>query len=468
MIVSKANDYDLIVVGGGPGGYSAAIRASQLGLKTALVEKADLGGVCLNWGCIPTKALLHCAELVHDIQQAGQYGIDVSINSIDIGAVVNHSRTTADRLSKGVSYLMQKNHVDVVRGAASLKARGVLQVALANGNARDFRSPHIVIATGASLRVLPGLDSNDEHIWTAREAMTPRTVPSSLVIIGAGAIGVEFASFYADMGAKVTLVESADRILPTEDEEMSARMTKALSSRGINCLTHTMFSGVTSTAEGASVTVMQGDVAQTLQCERLLLAVGVTANTHGLGLDTLGIALNQGFIHTDDYGATNVVGVYAIGDVAGAPWLAHKAVHEGVVCVEKIAGLDPKSARQRLVPGCIYARPQVASIGLTEAAARKLGKDIKVGRYDLKANGKALASGHSDGMVKVILDEVSGELLGAHMIGHGVSEQIQGYAIAMGAEITAHEFDEIIFPHPTQSEAMHEALLDASGLAINQ
>lgn len=466
--MSNANDYDLIVIGGGPGGYSAAIRGSQLGLKTALVEKADLGGVCLNWGCIPTKALLHCAELLHDIRLANRYGIDASVNTVDIGAMVAHSRETAERLSKGVAYLMQKNSIDVLQGHGVVKERGVLHVTLANGNSKDFRSPHIVIATGARLRLLPGLDASDDCIWTAREAMVPTKIPASLVIIGAGAIGVEFASFYADLGAKVTLVEGADRILPTEDEEISARMAKALSSRGIECLTQTLFDGVV-TAEGeATVTVRQGDKRQILTCERLLIAVGVEANTQDLGLEQLGVALDRGFIKTNVHGATNLAGLYAIGDVAGAPWLAHKAVHEGVACVENIAGLHSKPAGERLVPGCIYARPQVASIGMTESAARESGRPVKIGRHDLQANGKALASGHGNGLVKVILDDVTGEILGAHMIGHGVSEQIQGYAIAMGGEITAHEFEEVIFPHPTQSEAMHEALLDASGIAINQ
>ena len=466
--MSKANDYDLIVIGGGPGGYTAAIRGSQLGLKTALVEKATLGGVCLNWGCIPTKALLHCAEVIHDIQQAASFGITATIDNIDIAAVVAHSRQTAERLSKGVAFLMRKNQIDVLSGTASIAERGVLHVDLENGNARTCRSRHIIIATGASLRLLPGLETDNDRIWTAREAMMPGKIPESLVIIGAGAIGVEFASFYADMGTQVTLVEAADRILPTEDDEISARMLKALSARGISCLTNTLCDGVTTDDQQATVELRSADNTQRLLCERLLVAVGVTANTDGLGIEELGVTVNEGFISTDADGATNVSGLYAIGDVSGPPWLAHKAVHEGIACVEKIAGLHPKPAGERLVPGCIYARPQIASIGLTETAARKAGKAIKVGRYDLQANGKALASGHGHGMVKVILDEVSGELLGAHMIGHGVSEQIQGYAIAMGAEITENEFDEIIFPHPTQSEAMHEALLDANGLAINQ
>ena len=466
--MSKENDYDLMVVGGGPGGYTAAIRASQLGLKTALVERAELGGVCLNWGCIPTKALLHCAELVHDIQNASRYGIDATLHKVDIGAMVGHSRKTAERLSKGVAYLMQKNRIDVLTGQATLTGKGQLQVDDGASGVRTYRSPHIILATGASLRALPGLDPREPAVWSARDAMVPDELPASLVVIGAGAIGVEFASFYADLGCQVTLVEGAERILPTEDAEISARMARSLGSRGIVCLTSTFYDSAVVRDDHVDVTVTSNGGSQTVTAERVLVAVGVSANTDGLGLESLQVELSKGFISTDAYGATNVAGLYAIGDVAGAPWLAHKAVHEGVACVEKLAGLNPKPAGERLVPGCIYARPQVASIGMSEAQAQATGRAIKVGRFDLQANGKALASGHEDGLVKVVLDAGSGEILGAHMIGHGVSEQIQGYAIAMGAEITEHEFDEVIFPHPTQSEAMHEALLDANNAAINQ
>ncbi len=465
--MSKVNDYDLMVIGGGPGGYSAAIRSSQLGLKTALIEKAELGGVCLNWGCIPTKALLHCAELVNDIRSASKYGIDVTLNSIDIALMVGHSRNTASRLSSGVAYLIKKNGIDVIEGSAALKEPCVVTVSGATGE-RDYRSPHIVVATGATLRNLPDLDPQSPRVWSARDAMTPDANPGSLVVIGAGAIGVEFASFYADVGASVTLVEAADRILPTEDPEISARMQKALKSRGITCHTSTFFDSFTDGADQGVVQVRSGDTVSDIACDRVLVAVGVSANTDGLGLDSLGVALDRGFIQTDAHGATNVAGLYAIGDVAGAPWLAHKAVHEGVVCIEHLAGVDAKPAGERLIPGCIYARPQVASIGLTEPAAREAGRNFSVGRFDLQANGKALASGHGDGMVKVILDDDTGEILGAHMIGYGVSEQIQGYAIAMGAELTNKEFEEVVFPHPTQSEAMHEAVLDAEGIALNQ
>ena len=466
--MSKVNDYDVMVIGGGPGGYTAAIRASQLGLKTALVEKAELGGVCLNWGCIPTKALLHCAELLHDIKQAGQYGIDVSLNGVDIAAMVGHSRRTADRLSKGVAYLMQKNRIDVLVGTAALVDKGVLQVTGGDSPETQYRSPHIILATGARLRGLPGLSAGDAKVWSAREAMMPDKIPENLVIIGAGAIGVEFASFYAELGSEVTLVEAAERILPTEDVEISARMQKSLTARGIKCLTDTFYDSADTAGNQASITVRRDSDKHVLNCDNVLVAVGVSANIEGLNLENLNIALDNGFIDTNAFGQTNVAGLYAIGDVAGAPWLAHKAVHEGVACVEKLAGLAPKPAGERLVPGCIYASPQIASIGVTEAQARAAGHEVKIGRFDLQANGKALASGHEDGLVKVVLSAPTGEILGAHMIGHGVTEQIQGYAIAMGAEITDHEFDEVIFPHPTQSEAMHEALLDANGAAINQ
>ncbi|MEM1189442.1 MAG: dihydrolipoyl dehydrogenase [Pseudomonadota bacterium] len=460
--------YDLIVVGGGPGGYSAAIRASQLGLRTALVEAAELGGVCLNWGCIPTKALLHCAELVHDIRQASRFGIEARLESIDLAAVVKHSRATADKLSRGVAYLMKKNDVALIAGRAALADKGVVEVRGPDGDTRRYRSPHIILATGASLRSLPGLDASDEKVWSAREAMIASSIPETLVIIGAGAIGVEFASFYADLGSMVTLVEALDRILPTEDPEISERMARTLTARGIQCLADTRFEAADTSGDQVRLTLSHGEQQSEISCERVLVAVGVTANTTGMNLESLGVAMDLGFIGTDDYGRTSVAGLYAIGDVAGAPWLAHKATHEGVACVEKLAGLDPKPASQRLIPGCIYARPQIASIGLTEDAARRCGLSYKVGRFDLQANGKALASGHEDGLVKVVLDSATGELLGAHMIGHGVSEQIQGYAIAMGAELTEHEFDEVVFPHPTQSEAMHEALLDADKRAINQ
>jgi dihydrolipoamide dehydrogenase len=456
-----------MVIGGGPGGYSTAIRAAQLGFKTALVEESELGGVCLNWGCIPTKALLHCAELVHEIQNAAHYGIDVTLGQLDIQRMVQHSRQTAGTLSKGVAYLLKKNNITHLSGRGRMVAKGEL-VVTQQGQEQRYRASHIILATGASLRTLPQLPKDDPRIWNARDAMTADSIPKHLVVIGAGAIGVEFASFFNDIGATVTLVEAADRIVPTEDHEISARMEKSLIARGIRVLANTRFATCDTSGIDLRVAVETPAGTEQLSCDRLLVAVGVQGNTADLGLEQLGVAMNGSFINTDAHSATNVVGLYAIGDVAGAPWLAHKATHEGVTCIEHIAGLNPKPWGQRKIPGCIYARPQVASIGLSEQAAKQLGLAIKVGRFDLQANGKALASGQGKGLVKTVIDANTGEILGAHMIGHGVSEHIQGFALAMGGELTSHEFEETVFPHPTLSEAMHEAVLDADGLAINQ
>jgi len=464
--VSRANDFDLMVVGGGPGGYTAAIRASQLGLNTALIERDALGGVCLNWGCIPTKALLECAELINDIRGAQRFGIDATLNSIDLAKIVGHSRKTADGLSAGVAWLLKKNGITHIVGEARLTEKGRLTVTPPQGSAREYRTPHTVLATGATLRSLPGTP-DDPRIWSAREAMVPDAVPDTLTVIGAGAIGVEFASFYADLGTRVTLVEAAERIVPAEDPDISHHLEKSLAARGITCLTGTGFERVDPDESGLTVHLHSVGDTKPIRCDRLLIAVGVTANTADLGLEKLGVTLDRGFIAVDDFGATNVAGVYAIGDVAGPPWLAHKAAHEGTACVEKIAGLDPVAIARRAIPGCIYARPQVASIGLNEADATASGLTVRIGRFNLKANGKALASGHADGFTKVLVDSETGELLGAHMIGHGVSEQIQGFAVALGAELTDSELEATVFPHPTQSESIHEAVLDAAGIAIN-
>ncbi|EED34723.1 dihydrolipoyl dehydrogenase [Luminiphilus syltensis NOR5-1B] len=466
--MATVSDFDIAVIGGGPGGYSTAIRAAQLGFSTVLVESAELGGVCLNWGCIPTKALLHCAELIADIGSASQFGIEASVDSIDLEAMVRHSRQTAGKLSKGVEFLLRKNKVTHLSGHGSIPEKGKLAVTTSTGEQQEYRVPHIIVATGARLKQLPSLPSDDSRIWDARAAMTATTRPDHLVVIGAGAIGVEFASFYSDIGAQVTLVEAADRVVPTEDPEISERMAKALAKRGIDCRTRTRFASMDAMPDSLTVNVTKSDGSDgAIACDRLLVAVGVDGNIEGMGLEALGLDTDKGSIVTGAYGETNVAGVYAIGDVAGAPWLAHKAVHEGIACIEHIAGMDIKPAGERLIPGCIYARPQIASIGLSEPAAKAAGKKIKVGRFDLTANGKALAAGHSDGLIKTIVDQQTGELLGAHMIGHGVSEQIQGFALAMGAEITTEEFAETVFPHPTISEAMHEAVLDAEGIAVN-
>jgi dihydrolipoamide dehydrogenase len=467
--VGTVNDFDLVVVGGGPGGYSTAIRAAQLGFSTALVEEEALGGVCLNWGCIPTKALLHAAELVHDIRHAADFGIQASLEGIDLAAMVGHSRRTAERLSKGVAFLLRKNGITHLAGRGRVAGKGQLSVTAADGSEQTFRVPHIILATGASLRRLPGLPTDDERIWDARAAMTATECPQHLVVIGAGAIGIEFASFYHDIGARVTLVEMTDRVAPTEDHEISGRLHKALVARGIDCRLSTRFAGLDEDGAGLAVSLEgPGGETERVACDRLLVAVGVSGNTRDLGLEAVGAELDGDFLRTDSRGRTNVAGLYAIGDVAGAPWLAHKAAHEGVACVEHIAGLRSGPGHAPAIPGCIYARPQVASIGLSEQAATAQGLDVRIGRFDLAANGKALAAGHGEGLVKTVIDAGTGELLGAHMIGHGVSEQIQGFAVAMGGELTSAEFTDTVFPHPTQSEAMHEAVLDADDAAINQ
>lgn len=461
--------FDLMVVGGGPGGYVAAIRAAQLGFSTALVEREHLGGICLNWGCIPTKALLRGAELAHTLRHAEDFGFGFDNLRFDIGKLVEHSRAVAGRLTQGIGYLMKKNGVTVIDGEARVSDKCQLTVTR-DGSSDTYRADHIILATGASPRNLPGIAIDGERIWGARAAMTPQTLPEKLLVIGAGAIGVEFASLYQDLGSQVTLVEALDRILPAEDEEISAFAHKAFTRRGMHIHTGATVSALDENGAGVSTTVTDsnGDQRQ-VDADRIILAVGITGNIDNLGLEELGVATERGFIVTDGYCRTNLVGLYAIGDVAGPPWLAHKASHEAVLCVEKIAGVAGAHPLDKTrVPGCTYCRPQVASIGLTEAQAKATGRAVKVGRFNLTANGKALAINDSEGFVKTVFDRDTGELLGAHMIGPDVTEQIQGFGIARELEATEAELIRTVFAHPTLSEAMHESVLDGFDLAIHQ
>jgi len=467
-----SDDFDLIVVGGGPGGYVAAIRAAQLGLKTALVERDALGGVCLNWGCIPTKALLHGAEMAHNLNQAASLGFTFDNLQFDLSKLVAHSRSVAKRLSQGIEFLMKKNAVTVIAGEARLVDKCRLSVATKSGE-EHYGAKHIILATGARPRNLPSIQIDGDRIWGAREAMTPTSLPQKLLIVGAGAIGVEFASFYNDLGTEVTLVEAVDRILPAEDREISDLARKALAARKIDIRTNTIVTGVSPNGEGDTAgivaTLEANGQSEQVEADRVILAVGITGNIENLGLEQLQVKTDRGFVVTDDYCKTNLVGLYAIGDVAGPPWLAHKASHEAVLCVEKIAGIDgvhPLNTNR--IPGCTYCRPQVASVGLTEDAAKATGRALRIGRFNLAANGKALAMGQGEGLVKTIFDENSGELLGAHMIGPEVTEQIQGFGIAQVLEATETELSHTIFAHPTLSESMHESILDSLGRAIHQ
>jgi dihydrolipoamide dehydrogenase len=464
--------YDLIVIGSGPGGYVAAIRASQLGLKTAIVERDALGGVCLNWGCIPTKALLRTAEVYRNAQHAKEFGLKIEGLSFDPKAVVDRSRKVAGRLSGGVGFLMKKNKIVVLQGEARLDRGGGAPKVLVkskDGAETAYAAKHVVVATGARARQIPtaGLVADGKRIWTYREAMTPPEWPKSLLVFGSGAIGIEFASFYAALGVQVTVIELLDRILPVEDEEVSTFARKSFEKQGITIRTGAQATGLKATKDGVSATVESGGKSETLTASHAILAVGITGNVEGLGLEALGVSVEKGHIVTDGFGRTNVAGLYAIGDVTGAPWLAHKASHEGIICIEAIAGLKPHPMMKERIPGCTYSHPQVASVGLTEAKARAAGREVKVGKFPFQGNGKAIALGEDQGFVKTVFDAKTGELLGAHMIGAEVTELIQGYAVAMQAEATEETLAETVFPHPTLSEMMHEAVLDAYGRVLH-
>lgn len=458
--------FDVIIIGSGPGGYVTAIRASQLGLKTAIVEKDALGGVCLNWGCIPTKALLRSAEVYHQMQHAKDYGLKAEAG-FDLGAIVKRSRNIAGQLSGGVKFLMKKNKITVIEGFATLKPGNPAPTVLVDGT--EYKSKHVILATGARARTIPqaGLEPDGKFIWTAKEAMVPDDMPKKLLVIGSGAIGMEFASFFDAFGADVTIVEMMDRILPVEDEEISGLARKAFEKRGVTIKTETQVKSVKTGAKGVSAVLSTQGKDETHEFDRVILAIGIVGNTEDMGLEALGVKIDRTHIDVDAFSFTGVPGLYAIGDVTTPPWLAHKASHEGVICIEKIAGLDPHPLDAGSIPGCTYCHPQVASVGLTETKARDAGHDIKVGRFPFIGNGKAIALGEPEGLVKTIFDAKTGELLGAHMIGAEVTELIQGYTVARQLETTEAELMETVFPHPTLSEMMHEAVLEAYDRVIH-
>jgi dihydrolipoamide dehydrogenase len=454
-----ADTYDLIILGSGPGGYVAAIRASQLGMKVAIVEREKLGGICLNWGCIPTKALLRTSEIHHYMTHASAYGLGAEKVSFDLAKIVDRSRKVAGQLNAGVKGLMKKNKVTVVEGEGKLLGKGRLQV-----GDKQLQAKHILIATGARARDLPFAKADGERIWTYRHAMVPKVMPTRLLVIGSGAIGVEFASFYSDMGAEVTIVEMLPRILPVEDEEVSAFVHKALAKQGMKIHVGSGVEKMELSNDGVRAQIKGGGEQE---FSHAIVAIGIVPNTENIGLEALGVKTDSGHIVTDGYGRTNVEGVYAIGDVTGPPWLAHKASHEGIVCVEAIAGKNPHPFETWNIPGCTYSRPQVASVGLTEAAAKAAGHEVKVGKFPFIGNGKAIALGEAEGFVKTVFDASTGELLGAHMVGAEVTELIQGYAIARQLETTEEDLMHTVFPHPTLSEMMHESVLDAYGRALH-
>jgi dihydrolipoamide dehydrogenase len=460
--------FDVIVVGGGPGGYVTAIRAAQLGMKTACVEREHLGGICLNWGCIPTKALLRSSEIGHLLNHADAYGFSVGNVSFDLKKVVERSRKVANQLSNGVKHLLKKNKVTVFDGHGRLNGPGRLKVEKDGKPVADLTAKHIILATGARARALPGLEPDGKLVWTYKEAMVPPSMPKSLLVVGSGAIGIEFASFYRTLGADVTVVEVLDRVLPVEDAEISAFARKAFEKQGMKILTSATVKALKKGADNVTATVEAGGKSQDITVDRVILAIGIVGNVENLGLEGTKVKVEKAHVLVDGYGATGEPGVYAIGDLAGPPWLAHKASHEGVICVEKIAGLKgvhPMDVRN--IPGCTYCMPQVASVGLTEQAAKEQGYDVKVGKFPFIGNGKAIALGEPEGLVKTVFDAKTGELLGAHMIGAEVTELIQGYTIAKTMETTEAELMHTIFPHPTLSEMMHEAVLAAYGRVIH-
>lgn len=462
-----ADTFDLVILGSGPGGYVAAIRASQLGLKTAIIERERLGGICLNWGCIPTKALLRTSEIYHYMQNAESYGLSADNVSFDLNKVVERSRKVAGQLNAGVKGLMKKNKIQVFEGVGALTGKGKLTVKQGD-KTTELEAKHIIVATGARARDLPFAKADGERIWTYRHAMVPPEMPTKLLVIGSGAIGVEFASFYNDMGADVTIVEMLPRILPVEDEEVSAFMDKALTKQGIKLLVGTGLEGIETSAKGVTAKIKGKDGKVTSEeYSHVIVAIGIVPNTENIGIEALGIETERGHIKVDGYARTNVEGIYAIGDVTGAPWLAHKASHEGIVCVEAIAGLKPHPFEKWNIPGCTYSRPQVASVGFTEAKAKEAGYELKVGKFPFIGNGKAIALGEAEGFVKTVFDAKTGELLGAHMVGAEVTELIQGYVVARQLETTEAELMETVFAHPTLSEMMHESVLGAYGRAIH-
>jgi dihydrolipoamide dehydrogenase len=477
-----SNAYDVIIIGSGPGGYVTAIRAAQLGLKTAIVEREHLGGICLNWGCIPTKALLRSAEILHYAQHAKNYGLVLEgTMKPDVKAVVARSRGISAKLNGGVGFLMKKNRIDVIWGEAKLTKPGEIVVGKPSKPAVQPQNPppkgtlgegtysakHIIVATGARPRALPGIEPDGKLIWTYFEAMVPAQMPKSMLVMGSGAIGIEFASFYQAMGVDVTVVEVMPQILPVEDAEIAAFARKAFEKAGLKIRTNAKVAKVVKGADSVTATIEADGKSETITVDRMISAVGVVGNIEGLGLEALGIKTDRGCIVTNGYGETNVKGVYAIGDVAGPPMLAHKAEHEGVICIEHIKGLHVHAMDKAKIPGCTYCHPQIASVGLTEAKAKEAGHVVKVGRFQFAANGKAIALGEDNGMIKTVFDAKTGKLLGAHMVGAEVTELIQGYVVAMNLETTEEDLMHTVFPHPTLSEMMKESVLDAYGRALN-
>jgi dihydrolipoamide dehydrogenase len=466
--------FDVVVIGSGPGGYVTAIRAAQLGFRTAIVERSFLGGICSNWGCIPTKALLRSAEIFHYLRHAKDYGLSADNVKFDAAAVIKRSRGVAGRMNAGVGFLMKKNKVTVIWGEATIDAPGKITVKASLTSAPkdaagpgSYQAKHIILATGARPRVLPGLEPDKKLVWTYFEAMNPDRMPKSLLVVGSGAIGIEFASFYRTMGAEVTVVEVLPQILPVEDAEISAFARKAFERQGMKIITGAKVTKLDRKGDSITATVEAGGKTEPVTVDRVISAVGVVGNIEDIGLEKLGVKTERGCIVIDEFCRTNVPGIYAIGDVAGPPLLAHKAEHEGAICVEAIKGLHPHPMDKRMIPGCTYCHPQVASVGLTEQAAKDKKLDIRVGRFPFVGNGKAVALGEDQGMAKVIFDNKTGQLLGAHLVGAEVTELIQGFVVAMNLETTEEELMHTVFPHPSISETMKEAVLDAYGRAVN-
>ncbi|MEP0153101.1 dihydrolipoyl dehydrogenase [Pseudophaeobacter sp.] len=461
-----AETYDVIVIGAGPGGYVAAIRSAQLGLKTAIIERENLGGICLNWGCIPTKALLRSSEVFHLMERAKEFGLGADNITYDLDAVVKRSRGVAKQLSSGIGHLMKKNKITVVMGEATIPAKGKVSVKTDKGT-EELSAKNIILATGARARELPGLEGDGDLVWTYRDALVPPRMPKRLLVIGSGAIGIEFASFYNTLGADTTVVEVMDRVLPVEDEEISAFARKAFVKQGMKIMEKAMVKQLDRGKDTVTAHIESGGKVEKVDFDTVISAVGIVGNVEGLGLEALGVKIDRTHVVTDACCRTGVEGLYAIGDIAGAPWLAHKASHEGVMVADLIGGKHAHPVKPESIAGCTYCQPQVASVGYTEAKAKELGYDIKVGRFPFIGNGKAIALGEAEGMVKTVFDAKTGELLGAHMVGAEVTELIQGYVVGRQLETTEEDLMNTVFPHPTLSEMMHESVLDAFDRVIH-
>lgn len=466
--MTEAQSFDLVIIGGGPGGYVAAIRAAQLGIKTAVVEANHMGGICLNWGCIPTKALLRSSEIYHLLHNLDAFGLSAKDVKFDLAKIIARSRAVSGQLSKGVSGLMKKNKVTVIDGYGKLAGKGKISVEKDGKKISEVSYKNVILATGARARALPGLEADGKLVWTYREAMVPDVMPKSLLVVGSGAIGIEFASFYRTLGAEVTVVEVMDRILPVEDEEISKLAQKAFEKQGMKIHLATTVKALKKGKNNVTATLETGGKTSEVTVDRVIMAVGIVGNAENLGLEGTKAKVEKTHVVTNQWGATDEPNVYAIGDLTGAPWLAHKASHEGIICVEKIAGQkDVHPMKTANIPGCTYSSPQIASVGLTEKAAKEKGYNVKVGRFQFIGNGKAIALGEPEGLVKTVFDAKTGELLGAHMIGAEVTEMIQGYVIAKTGELTEADLMHTVFPHPTLSEMMHESVLDAYGKVVH-